>query len=85
MDLQLHLKTNREFDKKFELINPKFKELLLQMLTFNPQERLSADQLLKNPIFNFIRNKRLEDLTPKKVSLIIDKPGVFDYEENKNH
>ena len=49
-DIKLNL-----LDTKFDRVDPELRKLLKSMLTFNPQERLSAAQCLKNPIFDDIR------------------------------
>lgn len=40
--------------------NPKIIQLLLEMLQFNPEKRLSASELLKNSLFDDIRVPELE-------------------------
>jgi hypothetical protein len=50
------------------------------MLSFNPEKRLSAEQLLKNKIFDPIRLPLLEKPSPYKVNCNIDIIDLFDYE-----
>ena len=54
------------------------------MLEFNPQMRLTASELLKNKIFDDVRNKNNESTAPFKVSLQFDKIVYnFNYEKKK--
>ena len=53
------------------------------MLQFNPKFRSRASELLKNPVFDKIRDATQEQGAPREVSLEIDGPGVFDYEALK--
>jgi hypothetical protein len=50
------------------------------MLKFNPTTRFSAEECLKNPIFNSIRRPALEKSAPWKIYLGCDIKDAFDYE-----
>jgi serine/threonine protein kinase len=65
------------FPKK---IKQRFLDLLQQILVFNPMERLTAKQILENPIFDCIRVSQNEQDAPYKVKFELDNEGVFDYE-----
>ena len=43
------------------------------MLSFDPKKRQAAEQLLRNPIFDNIRNKKQESGSSVKVDLSADK------------
>jgi hypothetical protein len=43
------------------------------MLSFDPKKRQTAEQLLRNPIFDNIRNKKQESGSSVKVDLSADK------------
>ena len=43
------------------------------MLSFDPKQRQTAEQLLSNPIFDNIRNKKQESGSSVKVDLSADK------------
>ena len=47
-------------------------KLLEIMLSFDPKNRLSAKGLLENPIFDKIRNKKIEKGCPKKIYVPVD-------------
>jgi hypothetical protein len=55
------------------------------MLSFNPEKRLTAEQCLKNPIFDPIRLPLLEKPSPYKVNCNIDIIDLFDYESFEQH
>jgi serine/threonine protein kinase len=44
-------------DKKFSLLSKELRLILKQMLNFNPNERLSARELINNSYFESIRNQ----------------------------
>jgi serine/threonine protein kinase len=49
----------KSMDKLFSLkVDPKLLSLLKKMIVFDPKERLSAKQLLQDPIFDSIRDPR---------------------------
>ena len=43
------------------------------MLSFDPKQRQTAEQLLSNPIFDNIRNKSQESGSSVKVNISVDK------------
>jgi len=63
------------FDQSDEIV-----KLLESMLSFNPEKRLTAEQCLKNSIFDPIRLPLLEKPSPYKVNCNIDIIDLFDYE-----
>jgi serine/threonine protein kinase len=67
-------------------INDDFRRVLGMMLKFDPRERSSAKDLLDLPIFDAIRNPKLEKLELPKFELSIDNDSIksFDYENNKH-
>lgn len=54
------------------------------MLEFNPNNRISALECLKNPIFDQIRVQQLEQPAPYKVTITNDFSDQFDYENGVN-
>lgn len=52
----------------------------MSMLKFNPNNRITATECLKNPMFDKIRLLELEIEAPNKIILDIDKEGVLDYD-----
>ena len=67
-------------EKILEGLDDKQYELIDKMLKFNPNNRVSAKELLKNPIFDEVRIPELEINKCKKIKLKIDEKGVLDYE-----
>lgn len=65
-------KKKSTLNQKFSGVNPEVKELLKQMLTFNPNDRPSAKQLLQNKIFDRIREPTNEENAPFKINLELD-------------
>jgi hypothetical protein len=49
-------------------------------LSFNPILRSSAADLLKDPVFDSIRDPSKEEVAPRKIFLQIDQSDSFDYE-----
>ena len=49
------------------------------MLQFNPKNRVSAEELLKEPIFDKIRMVDLENSRGSPIKLKIDEESSFDY------
>ena len=54
--------------------------MLFSLLQFNPSNRYSAAEVLKNPCFDCIRNKHLEKPAKKQIFLEFDQKGCYDYE-----
>ena len=54
------------------------------MLTFNPNKRLSANQLLKHKLFDKIRVQDLEEGAPHKINLKVDQQNAFNYETSED-
>jgi serine/threonine protein kinase len=69
-----------QFDDKFIGISPDLSSLLLQLLTFDPRQRPTAKELLKNPMFDGFRNKKLEKGVPHNFHIAADIDHPFDYE-----
>ena len=55
------------------------------MLEFNPDKRISAKDALSSPLFDSIRKADLERTSTSQVKLLIDEPGMFDYEKGISH
>jgi hypothetical protein len=49
------------------------------MMKFDPTQRFSAEECLKNPIFDSIRRPELEKRAPWKIYLGCDMLDAFDY------
>ena len=71
-----------EFIYKFISIPEPLKEVLKGMLQFNPYFRFSAQESLQKPAFNRFYELQLPYMGKKKVSLMVDQEGMFDYEKN---
>lgn len=67
-------------------VNDDLRRVLGMMLKFDPRERSSAKDLLDLPIFDSIRNPKLEKLELPKFELNIDLDSIksFDYEKNEH-
>lgn len=52
-----------------------------QFVTFNPEHRQSAAEILKDPIFDSLRNAEQEVTSTKNVFIPHDEAGAYDYEE----
>jgi serine/threonine protein kinase len=61
--------SNNVFNDKFDHIKPLQKEILRQSLEFNPNNRLSASELLKSKCFDKIRIPGVEEAAPSKITL----------------
>ena len=61
-------------------MSTKLRDLLKSFIVFNPEERKSAAELLKNPIFDSVRNEEQQVVSTKNVVLPLDEPGAYDYE-----
>ena len=61
-----------------------FKELLQNLLCFNPYFRWSIAECLQSPVFDDIRSELLESSATHKIKLEIDNDDAFDYEEGKS-
>ena len=69
-----------EFGSKSEL-----DKLLDQLLNLNPFFRPTALECIKNPLFDKVRDKKLEVLSFGKLNLDIDQDDVFDYVDQTQH
>ena len=67
-------------EKMLEGLDDKQYELIDKMLQFNPNKRVSAEELLKNPIFDSVRIPNLENNKGNEIKLSIDEEGVLDYD-----
>ena len=56
-----------------------FKELLQNLLCFNPYFRWSVDECLQSPIFDDIRSEELEKSATHMIKLEVDNDDAFDY------
>ena len=73
-----------QFGKEFPFTTPAVLEILEDMLQFNPHYRSNPSDLLKNKVFDSIRNPDLENPAPFQIKLEIDETDAFDYEECKS-
>ena len=65
-------------------VSEELRKTLSMMLKFDPNSRSSAEELLTLPIFNSIRNPKLESLEMPAFNLSIDESSCFDY-SNSEH
>lgn len=56
--------------------------MLCNLLQFNPNKRITAEECLKNKIFDPIRVPELEKPAPFKIKLDIDDIQAYDYDNN---
>ena len=68
----------------FKDIDPKLVNILEQLVQVNPYFRLSANECLKDPLFDDIRSAQLEKSCNVKLLLEVDQEGAFDYNEGKS-
>ena len=54
--------------------------MLLNLLSFSPDSRMSAQECLKNKIFDSVRCKNLENPAKRKIVIETDDDGAFDYD-----
>ena len=57
--------------------------LLEDMLQLNPGFRPTAQEMLRNSIFNSVRNESKEESCPENVKLSVYSDSVYDYENDK--
>ena len=55
--------------------------MLKALLKLNPQERVSAKECLKNPMFDSFRNQSLEKDAPQQVYLPLDDELSLNYDD----
>ena len=60
--------------------DPYLRELIFNMLQFNPKIRWTAKRCLESPYFDKIRVPALENAALGKVKLSYDEDTIFDYE-----
>jgi len=77
--IQKEVKENT-FDNKLSTISTPLRDVVKKMLTFNPNERQSAENLLEHTAFNSIRNKNQEVNACTTVKLPFDAQGMYDYD-----
>lgn len=73
-------KPQTRVDSKFSSISQEYRDILLQMIVFNPEHRLSAKELLKNPIFDEIRFLPQEEDAEIPVIMPFEQDGCYDYD-----
>ena len=66
------VKNPKSLSEIFSGFPSKYVQILEAMLTFDPKKRSTAEQLLRDPIFNNIRNKKQESGSSVKVDLSAD-------------
>ncbi len=81
----LESKLNKiEFQKEFMHTSSDILAILEDLLQFNPHFRSKPSELLKNKVFNRIRNPAFEKPAPFQIFLDIDRPGSFNYDKCKS-
>lgn len=58
---------------QWDIISPEAKDLITKMLTFNPDERISAEDALRHPWFDIAKTKE-KGISLEKMSIISEKP-----------
>ena len=71
---------NKHLKSYFKNSDANLVKLLFDLLEFNPHNRVSAAEALKNPVFNKIRNPNLEKPAKTMIQLEFDQAGCYDYE-----
>ena len=59
--------------EEWNRVSNEAKDLIKQMLTFNPEERISAEEALKHPWFDLAKTKQ-KRIPDEKMSIISKKP-----------
>ena len=62
-----------DYEKEFQFTDPLILKILEKMLDFNPFFRKEAGDLLKNKVFDEIRNPKKEKPASEKIIMDIDK------------
>ena len=75
------LKTVLESDKVYD----GFKDMLRNLLCFNPYFRWSINECIQSPVFDDIRSEQLENCATQKIKLEVDSDDAFDYEDRKSN
>ena len=73
-----------QFPIEFGMSDKQIGIILQQLLEFNPFFRRQAKEILKNPIFDKIRDPVLEKRASGKIKLKVDQEGAFDYQTPSN-
>lgn len=63
----------KSIDECFSAINSDVRDLLTTMLKFDPKQRIDTEELLKNKLFDSVRNKDQETKSPFSIKLREDK------------
>lgn len=73
-----------DFKREFPATTKEVLDIIEDTLQFNPHFRSRAGDLLKNKVFDSIRNPLLEQAAPYQINLEIDQTGSFDYDQCKS-
>mmetsp|Transcript_32631 Transcript_32631/g.49890 ORF Transcript_32631/g.49890 Transcript_32631/m.49890 type:complete len:177 (+) Transcript_32631:754-1284(+) len=68
-----------KFKKELDANSSELIHVLESMLEFNPYFRPSANSLIKNSLFDSVRDLDWETLAEEKIHLDIDQEGQYDY------
>ena len=60
------------FTYEFELTHKGISEIVQSLLEFNPFFRASAKEILKNPLFDSVRDPQFEKRAKRKIELKVD-------------
>jgi serine/threonine protein kinase len=71
---------DQQFDTQFSHISPELVSILKQMLKFNPADRISPAECIKNPVFDSFRNPDLERQPNITIKLPLDDELTVDYD-----
>ena len=74
-------KTKPRIDQKFSKLSDSMRECLKCMITFNPQKRMEAKDMLRFPCFDDIRSSRQEQEAEAPIIMPFENINSFDYEE----
>ena len=76
LDFMTKLQSTKSFiecmEDKFSFVTPDLRNLLINMLKFNPSQRWSVQECLQSPIFNKIRVIKNEKVAEEKIELDIE-------------
>ena len=62
-----------------------FKEIIQNLLCFNPYFRWSVNECLASPIFDDVRSEKLENSATHKIKLDVDTDDAYDYLDEKSY
>lgn len=80
-----HEKSYQRVDQKLSGVSAELTACIKQMLTFSPESRAEAKDILKSQYFNDIRSKRQEKAADFKIQMPLEHDGCYDYTEFVDH